>query len=232
MAPAGDSYDWFEDTAVEQLRQDQCLMSEVLRLGGPAMATVAQDGLNQPQDKLHALANRQHWENTPLAQAYENDRDAASRELDALHALRGGWSKPLVGLETPGGINDSDFHWPPGSPGDSKEDFYSQTGLSKWISDRFWKSESDFYEDPTPKADAATLKAVDDLGTPSTARNLIRTCLSGIVSWPSRARSSGCTDSRWSRRGRTTPVSSSPPAASPAPPRSRARRSTASRSRT
>ncbi|WTB13927.1 RICIN domain-containing protein [Streptomyces sp. NBC_00829] len=166
MAPAGDSYDWFEDTAVEQLRQDQCLMSEVLRLGGPAMATVAQDGLNQPQDKLHALANRQHWENTPLAQAYENDRDAASRELDALHALRGGWSKPLVGLETPGGINDSDFHWPPGSPGDSKEDFYSQTGLSKWISDRFWKSESDFYEDPTPKADAATLKAVDDLGTP------------------------------------------------------------------
>ncbi|MEU5079040.1 MULTISPECIES: hypothetical protein [Streptomyces] len=58
--PAG-TYGWFEDTAAEQLRQDQCLMSDVLRLGGTSMAATAQDGLNQPADKLHALADRQYW---------------------------------------------------------------------------------------------------------------------------------------------------------------------------
>ncbi|WTY66536.1 ricin-type beta-trefoil lectin domain protein [Streptomyces sp. NBC_01410] len=166
MAPAGDSEDWFEETADEEMRQDLCLMADVLRLGGPSMATTAQDGLNQPQDKLHELANREHWEDTPLAQAYKKDRDAASKELDALHALRDTWKKPLVGLETPGGISHTDFHWPPGSPGDDKKDFYSQTGLTQWTADRFWKSDSDFYEDPTPKADEQTVKAVKDLGTP------------------------------------------------------------------
>ncbi|MFE3903834.1 RICIN domain-containing protein [Streptomyces sp. NPDC059153] len=164
--PVGDSYDWFEDTAAEQLRQDQCLMTDVLRLGGPSMATTAQDGLNQPQDKLHALADRQHWTDTPLAKAYETDHATTEREMDALGALRDEWKKPLEGLSAPAGINEADFHWPPGSPGDGKEDFYDQTGLGKWIADRFWESESDFYEDPTPETDEKTLKAVDDLGTP------------------------------------------------------------------
>ncbi|WP_406399531.1 ricin-type beta-trefoil lectin domain protein [Streptomyces sp. NBC_00879] len=166
MAPAGDDYDWYTDTAAEQLRQDQCLMADVLRLGGSSMAATAQDGLNQPQDKLHELANRKHWEDTPLAQAYKKDRDAASKEMDALNALRDTWQKPLDGLETPRGFTEVGFHWPPGYPGDKKENFYGQTGLTKWVADRFWKSESDFYEDPTPKADEQTVKAVKDLGGP------------------------------------------------------------------
>ncbi|MFD5424014.1 polymorphic toxin type 27 domain-containing protein [Streptomyces sp. NPDC127084] len=142
-------------------------MSDVLRLGGPSMAATAQDGLNQPQDKLHELADRKHWEDTPLAQAYAKDRDAANKELDALHALRETWKKPLDGLETPAGFTVADFHWPPGtSASTGTEDFYSQTGLTKWVADRFWKSESDFYKDPTPKADEATVKAVKDLGGP------------------------------------------------------------------
>ncbi|MFD4140938.1 RICIN domain-containing protein [Streptomyces sp. NPDC058572] len=141
-------------------------MADVLRLGGPFMATTAQDGLNQPQDKLHALADRQHWQDTPLAQAYEKDKETAGKELDALLALRDGWSKPLEGLTTPGGFTEADFHWPPGSPGDGKKDFYTQTGLTSWTADRFWKSESDFYEDSTPETDETTLKTVDALGTP------------------------------------------------------------------
>ncbi|MFC9634369.1 RICIN domain-containing protein [Streptomyces mirabilis] len=164
--PASDSYDWNVDTAAEQLRQDQCLMADVLRLGGPSMATTAQDGLNQPADKLHTLADRKSWEKTPLAAAYQTDRDAAGKELDALHALRDGWRKPLEGLTNPAGFTDTDFHWPPGSPGDGQEDFYGQTGLTKWTADRFWKNDGDFYADSTPRADAATLKAVDDLGSP------------------------------------------------------------------
>ncbi|MEU0088792.1 RICIN domain-containing protein, partial [Streptomyces sp. NPDC006274] len=163
-AAASNSSDWYDDTAAEQLRQDQCLMSDVLRVGGPSMAAIGQDGLNQPQDKLRELANRDYWEDTPLGQAYTKDRNAAEKELDAVHALRDGWKKPLYGLETPAGFTETGFHWPPGTR--EGEDFYSQTGLTQWIADRFWKSESDFYEDSTPGADEATVKAVSAIGTP------------------------------------------------------------------
>ncbi|WP_189149670.1 polymorphic toxin type 27 domain-containing protein [Streptomyces lacrimifluminis] len=162
--PAAD-YDWFEDTAAEQLRQDQCLMSDVLRLGGPAMAATAKDGLNQSPERLRELAAREHWENTPLATAYKSDRDAALVELNRLDALHNSWK--ISGLETPGGFGSSaDFEWPPGTGGHDGEDFHSQTGLMAWIADRFWKSENDFYEDPTPLADAETVAAVKALGQP------------------------------------------------------------------
>ncbi|WP_443077118.1 ricin-type beta-trefoil lectin domain protein [Streptomyces sp. SP18CS02] len=138
-------------------------MADVLRLGGPSMAAVAQDGLNQPQDKLRVLANRQHWQGTPLAQAYRSDREASSKEMGSLNALRNTWKRPLEGLARPPIAN---FHEPPGGTGDGRGTFYEQTGLSKWVSDRFWKNDSDFYKDPTPKADEQTVKAVKDLGTP------------------------------------------------------------------
>ncbi|MGW2571097.1 RICIN domain-containing protein [Streptomyces sp. NPDC001537] len=160
--PAGDSSPWYDDTPAEQLRQDQCLMAHVLRLGGPSMAATAQDGLNQPADKLHVLANREHWEQTPLAVAYQKDRDAASKQMDDLAAQRDAWKKPLDGLSTPGGFTDTGFHWPP----DGEQSFYNQTGLSKWVADRFWTNDYDFYQDDTPKADDATLKAVDAVGGP------------------------------------------------------------------
>ena len=163
--PVGDSYPWFEDTSAEQLRQDQCLMADVLRLGGPAMAVTAQDGLNQPADKLRTLADRERWESTPLATAYKNDRDTAGKALDALNALRDGWKKPLDGLTNPAGFTQTEFHWPPDGT-DGKPGFYSQTGLSQWTSDRFWHDEEAFYKDSTPAADAATRKAVSDLGVP------------------------------------------------------------------
>ncbi|MEU2158968.1 RICIN domain-containing protein, partial [Streptomyces sp. NPDC019396] len=163
MAPVDDSWDWYEDTPAEQLRQDQCLMSDVLRLGGASMSATAQDGLNQSQAKLHELANREHWEDTPLAKAYEKDRQSASKEMDALNSLWSSWKKPLEGLEEP---PIAEFDEPPGGTGDDKGTFYEQTGLTSWVADRFWKSEHDFYEDPTPRADKTTVKAVKDLGAP------------------------------------------------------------------
>ncbi|WP_428836558.1 RICIN domain-containing protein [Streptomyces graminearus] len=135
-------------------------MTDVLRLGGPSMAATAQDGLNQSPDKLHVLADRKNWEQTPLAVAYRSDQDAAGKQLDELHALRDSWKKPLDGLTTPAGFTEVGFHWPP----DGDQSFYDQTGLSKWVADRFWQEDDDFYEDETPKADGKTLKAVDDLG--------------------------------------------------------------------
>ncbi|GAA2220585.1 RICIN domain-containing protein [Streptomyces nogalater] len=159
--PAG-TYGWYEDTAAEQLRQDQCLMSDVLRLGGASMAATAQDGLNQPADKLHALADRQHWEQTPLAVAFKKDRDAADQEESELDALRHDWAKPLKGLTAPGGFSFLEFSTPP----DGKDGFYSQTGLTAWVAARYWQSDYDFYEEATPQADDQTRKAVEELGGP------------------------------------------------------------------
>ncbi|MFE5944193.1 ricin-type beta-trefoil lectin domain protein [Streptomyces sp. NPDC056480] len=164
MGAVGNDYDWYTDTAAEQLRQDQCLMAEVLRMGGPAMAGVAQGGLDLSPEALRTAADRKYWEETPLATAFDKDRAAADKELADIYALRESWKKPVYGLTTVAGINDATFHWPPGVGGG--EDFHTQTGLTKWIADRFWKDEGDFYVDPTPKADEKTRKAVTDLGAP------------------------------------------------------------------
>ncbi|WP_241741219.1 RICIN domain-containing protein [Streptomyces sp. L2] len=137
-------------------------MSDVLRLGGPSMASTAQNGLDQPADMLHALADRDNWAKTPLATAYQADRDAADKEMAGLSALRDGWQKPLAGLETPAGFTETGFHSPP----DGDKSFYNQTGLSAWVADRFWQSDEDFYQDETPRAGTSTLTAVDALGTP------------------------------------------------------------------
>lgn len=161
-----DSYDWHEVTAAEQLRRDQCLMNDVLRLGGTSMAAAAQDGLNQPPDKLQALADRRHWQDTPLGRAYDSDKGAADKAMRSLEALVQGWKAPLEGLDTPGGFTETDFHWPPGLPGDGKKHFYYQTGLWQWHTGRFWGQEEDFYKDSTPLADEATKNAVTALGDP------------------------------------------------------------------
>ncbi|MGC5532450.1 polymorphic toxin type 27 domain-containing protein [Streptomyces sp. SR-10] len=140
-------------------------MSDVLRLGGTSMAATAKDGLNQSPERLRELADRHYWEKTPLAAAYQADKDAASAELDRLHALHDSWK--ITGLESPGGFGSVvDFEWPPGTGSDDREDFHSQTGLMGWIADRFWKDQRDFYEDATPPADTETVAAVKALGQP------------------------------------------------------------------
>ncbi|MFF3376511.1 polymorphic toxin type 27 domain-containing protein [Streptomyces sp. NPDC002680] len=147
-------------------------MAGVLRLGGPGMFTTAQDALNQTPDKLHTAANRERWNDTPLAKAFDQDKDAAGTENSALRARPGEWKKPLSGLSYPGGFkNVADFQDPPGLPGSEERDFFDQVGLGPWIGDRMWLDEEGFYEDPTPKADEATVKAVGDLGTPLYARD-------------------------------------------------------------
>ncbi|NEC92169.1 RICIN domain-containing protein, partial [Streptomyces sp. SID12501] len=166
MAAVADSYDGFDATAAEQLRQDQCLMAEALRMGGPAMVGVAQNALGQTPDKLHTAANRNYWETTPLSQAFEQDRDLLDAESEARGVIRSSWPKPLTELSFPASFKTvTDFTWPPGNGSDG-EDFFSQTGLPQWSGAAWRRAEGDFYEDPTPEADAATLKAVKDLGDP------------------------------------------------------------------
>jgi len=165
MATVADSYDGFDAKAAEQLRQDQCLMTETLRMGGPAMFGVAQNGLGQTPDKLHTAANREYWNTTPLSTAFDQDKSAADKEGTALYDHIGDFG--ISGLSTPGGFKSvTDFEWPPGVGGDDRPNFFQQTGLAKWTWEQFWKSEDDFYRDLTPKADEATVKAVKDLGDP------------------------------------------------------------------
>ncbi|MGY1498223.1 ricin-type beta-trefoil lectin domain protein [Streptomyces sp. QTS52] len=167
VAAATDSYDGFDSAAAEQLRQDQCLMADALRLGGPGMFSTAQDALNQTPDKLRTAANREYWNTTPLSTAFEQDRAAASKEGSALYDRLDVWQKPVSDLSYPGGFTSvADFRDPPGLPGSKEKDFFQQTGISQWIWEQFWKTEGDLYEDPTPAADAATVTAVKNLGTP------------------------------------------------------------------
>ncbi|MEU2053354.1 RICIN domain-containing protein, partial [Streptomyces bungoensis] len=165
IALAADSYDGFDTKAAEQLRQDQCLMAGVARLGGPTMSGIARDALNQPADALHTAANREYWNDTPLSKAFDQDRALLDKDSDARAKRRDAWKAPLSGLATPGGFTVTGFEWPPSSS-DEGGDFFDRTGLPQWSGEQWWRSEGTFYDDPTPKADEATVKAVKDLGTP------------------------------------------------------------------
>ncbi|MFF0965946.1 RICIN domain-containing protein [Streptomyces sp. NPDC003703] len=166
-APVADSYDGFDSQAAEQVRQDQCLVADAARIGGPSTYVLAQNALNQPPDQLHATANREYWNSTPLRQTFEKDRDTAAQEASALDKRVASWA--IGGLPTPGGFKSvADFEKPPGLTGDSGSDFYVQTGIGKWIGSQLWsyQRESDLYKDPTTETDPATFKAVTDLGSP------------------------------------------------------------------
>jgi len=156
--------DWFETTADEQLRFDQCLMADAVRLGAPRMYGFAQDALNQTPEKLRELATLDGSFDGPLRREHEKDRTDWKATWERLDARRDAWEKPLDGLETPGGFNETTFHWVPGVH--NGEDFYDQTGLGKWAGGLpDWNDKFDFY-DPTPETDEKTAKAVKDLGTP------------------------------------------------------------------
>ncbi|MFF4399459.1 polymorphic toxin type 27 domain-containing protein [Streptomyces sp. NPDC001480] len=159
--------DWFETTGDEQLRLDQCLMGDALRLGGPGMYTFAQNALNETPEKLRELATLDGAFNGPLHDAYNKDKAATNANWERLHAREAAWEKPLDGLTAPGGFSETGFHWVPGVH--EGGDFYDQTGLGKWAGGPDWVEKFDFY-DPTPKADEKTLKAVDDLGSPLYAK--------------------------------------------------------------
>ncbi|MFF8448026.1 RICIN domain-containing protein [Streptomyces leeuwenhoekii] len=162
-----DSYDGFDAKAAEQLRQDQCLMADALRLGGPVMGTLAQTGLNQTPEQLRVTANQEYWNNTPLSAAFQQDRDTVDQDLESLRTRVQAWKTPLDGLPYPGGFKSvSDFFSPPGVSSSSGDDFFRQVGYSTWLGEQYWKNEGLLYEDPTPEADETTVQAVKNLGTP------------------------------------------------------------------
>ncbi|MFG2511491.1 ricin-type beta-trefoil lectin domain protein [Streptomyces sp. NPDC048584] len=155
--------DWYETTADEQLRFDQCLMNDALRLGGPGMYGFAQNALDQTPEKLRELADLDGASDGPLREAYEKDKDDWAATWDRLYSRRDAWERPLDGLEVPAGFTVTGFQWVPGVH--EGDDFYDQTGLGKWAGGPDWNAEFSFY-DPTPAADEKVVKAVTDLGAP------------------------------------------------------------------
>ncbi len=157
--------DWFETTAAEQLRFDQCLMNDAVRLGGRQMHDFAQGALNQTPEKLREMATLDGAHNGPLRQVNEKDKAARERDVNRWDTVMKGWEAPVQGLETPGGFASSaDFEEVPDYT-DEGGDFYDQAGLGNWAAAVNWTKTFDFY-DPTTEFDAATRKAVVDLGTP------------------------------------------------------------------
>ncbi|MGW1723251.1 ricin-type beta-trefoil lectin domain protein [Streptomyces sp. NPDC002306] len=139
-------------------------MHDVLRMGGPAMYSIAQGALDQTPEQLRTVANRQYWTDTPLSVAFEKDRDDIEK-ID-LSVRPHEWRKSLEQLSAPGNFKSiADFFDPPGY-GNGGPDVFNQVGISPWLGTQWGRSEGDFYEDPTPRADDVTVKAVRDLGTP------------------------------------------------------------------
>lgn len=111
-----DSYDGFDVTAAEKLRQDQCLMTGALRTGGHAMFATAQDALNQSPDKLEAAAGRDHGTTprfrrrstrTPLSRArscrhWRARLDARTKPLAVLDANEDATKVPAAGAKALG----------------------------------------------------------------------------------------------------------------------------------
>ncbi|MER5640490.1 ricin-type beta-trefoil lectin domain protein [Kitasatospora sp. NPDC002227] len=149
-----------------QYRQDQCFMSGVLRMGGPAMKQLAATALDGTPDQLHAAVDtdtRNH--STPLHDAYLADSKAVQAKADQLSVRHKDWEAPLASIQVPGGFQSvADFRWAPGSPGDQRGDFFEQTGLGPWLGKRMWTSESDIGKVATPAPTADTLKAAKALG--------------------------------------------------------------------
>ncbi|MFJ8489650.1 RICIN domain-containing protein [Streptomyces sp. NPDC094038] len=166
MANVADSYDGFDAAAAEQLRQDQCLMADALRIGGTSTVPLAQNALNQTADQLHTAANREYWNDTPLSTAFQQDRDTIDAASDVLPTRLAAWQTPLKGLSFPANFaTDAEFYWPPGVPA-TTDNFFDQVGYGKWLGEQWWKTEGDLYKDPTAQADDATVQAVKALGTP------------------------------------------------------------------
>ncbi|MGW2823971.1 polymorphic toxin-type HINT domain-containing protein [Streptomyces sp. NPDC001443] len=146
----------FDLTAAERVRREQCLLSGVLRKGGPAMKEVARAGLIGTEDQLHTAADPEYWKEatTPLSSAFETDQAASEAKLDELWDRRYVWQTSLSVKSPPPTYTYTGFQWveDPDNP-------FRKVGLSKWVAAQFWNAEWEFYTDPHPKANKASVEA-------------------------------------------------------------------------
>ncbi|MGW1200082.1 hypothetical protein ACWD4B_30220 [Streptomyces sp. NPDC002536] len=161
---AADDPGGFDLKNAAQVREDQCRLGYVLRKGGANMKAVARAGLAGTGAELHAAANPNYWEGTPLADAFRKDRDWSDAKMNELWARNPVWQSVLDGVAqdqwTPGYST-----WPPGYPGDKNGNIFQQTGLLSWMFDRFWTDEAGFYVSLPPTASKESVDAVTKIAT-------------------------------------------------------------------
>jgi hypothetical protein len=155
----------YDPAAAAQVREDQCLMSTMVRMGGPATRQVATTGLDGTDAQLHtaAAADYTNATATPLHAAYAKDVAAYTAQAAALFNRDGAWAQPLAGLPVPlDYASNADFLKPPGQLGG--DSYFDTVGLGPWLEDRMGKSEDQLYTDPTPLAGADSVTAATALG--------------------------------------------------------------------
>ncbi|WP_411111870.1 ricin-type beta-trefoil lectin domain protein [Streptomyces sp. c-19] len=157
LAPMADSYDGYDAKAAQQLREDQCMATEALRMGGPNLHALAQSALVLPPDQLHAQLKRDMMDDkTPLHAAWNQDRALTDEWLEKVRKQGYAWSSATSGLESY-----------PNAPKDPDE-IFDRTGLLPWLYQGFSDPLNLFnpFYDSSPTADDKTKAAALAIGDP------------------------------------------------------------------
>nr|WP_256341436.1 ricin-type beta-trefoil lectin domain protein [Streptomyces sp. TLI_105] len=157
MAAVADSYDGYDVKAAEQLREDQCLGTEALRMGGPNIFALAQSSLMLPPDQLHKKFARNIFSSdmTPLREAANADQALTEQWLDKVQKQGYAWSS-AASLESY-----------PNAPRDPDK-IFEKTGLRPWLYQSYWDPMTVFnpFYDSSPTADDRTKAAAIAIGDP------------------------------------------------------------------
>ncbi|MFG3405722.1 hypothetical protein [Streptomyces sp. NPDC048142] len=144
----------------ERVREAQCLLGTAFRKGGAEMKKVARDGIAGTDAELLAAADQKYWQTTPLATAFDADRDAAFARAEGFTNYEDSLRDALRVRQIPPGYTDTGFQWPPRDP-----DLFTQAGIAPWVGVQMWLDEPDFYKDPHPPASPGSVNAVTSIAT-------------------------------------------------------------------
>ncbi|WP_051845104.1 hypothetical protein [Streptomyces globisporus] len=121
MVAVADSYDGYDAKAAQQLREDQCVAIEALRMGGPNLYALGQSSLVLPPDQLHVKLKRDMFDDkTPLHAARNADSALTDQWIDKIQKQGYAWSS-AAGLDSY-----------PNAPRDPGK-IFEKTGLGPWL---------------------------------------------------------------------------------------------------
>ncbi|MCT9092382.1 hypothetical protein N4G70_26440 [Streptomyces sp. ASQP_92] len=150
-----DSYDGYDPTSAEKLREDQCIATFGLRKGGSSMFALAQGALSSPPDQLHQKLRRDIMDDkTPLHQARSADSDSSDQWLKKVSDEEFAWGSSVTDLT----------EFPGMSPG--VRSIFDRTGLRPWLYQAYSSSLDVFspWYDDSPTADDKTKAAALTIG--------------------------------------------------------------------
>jgi hypothetical protein len=156
-ADTGDSwaYPGRLDDGLSAARLDRCRLGFIAQAGGPAERTVALNGLTGTTAQLHAAADPDYWNDTPLDVAYKQDQTARETQWDALYDRHNVWTQSIPGTFDLPTETTTGFQWAP--------DFYAVLGITGFYVDQFFNGEDGLYDDLAATASSSSLATATDL---------------------------------------------------------------------